>query len=342
MAVDEPAPASRHLERLRGARLLISGINGFLGCHVAVAAVRAGAVVAGLDRPGSADRGDRIRAALGGAPIDCRDADLELDEAWNEAIAALRPDAVLHLAGATGRGSGTEAWNRSVQGNLLTTSNLVRALLALDRAERCPVLYPGSQLEYGAAPAPWTENSRCRPEGSYAATKLAATEMLLALARNSDLKVGVARFPIVFGPGQAPTMFIPELICTALSGAEFRMTDGRQRRRLTYAGDAAALLLEMTEALLDGTGLPPLLNAPASDPVSMRRVARNLAALVGGNPRLAVGALPRRPGEADEAWPDDGLARSLGFDAGTPIDEALRATVEWYRANPWFSVGEGS
>jgi nucleoside-diphosphate-sugar epimerase len=131
-------------------------------------------------------------------------------------------------------------------------------------------------------------------------------------------------------------MFIPELIGKALAGRPFEMTEGRQRRRFTHVRDAVDFLLDYGRALRAGEELPPLLNAPACGPISMREVAEKLAALIGRGARLEVGALPMRDSEVLDQWPDDSLALELGFSCETGLDEGLAGTVAWYRDNGWF------
>jgi nucleoside-diphosphate-sugar epimerase len=315
---------------------LVSGINGFLGANLAVGSGQAGAAVLGVDLPDTAARGERVRAALGAPDLPVVEADLTSPAAWSHAIRECRPAAIFHMAGSTGRGSTERDRSRAVAGNVETTSALLKALAGLPAAERPVVVYPGSQMEYGLAPPPWSESAHCRPANPYAEAKLRTTELLLAAARSGAGRVCVARLPIVFGPGQAPTMFIPELIRDAMAGAPFRMTEGVQRRRFVHAADAAGFMIGLAAALREGRELPPLLNAPCSQPASMREVAERIVSIMKRPARLEVGAIPPREGELLDAWPDDGAARALGYSCRIPLDEGLRRTVRWYEANAWF------
>jgi len=324
---------------LGGTACLIAGIHGFLGANLSLAARRSGADLLGVDLPGSAKRGERVRAALGVPGVHVLPADLSSPAEWSKAIREARPTLLFHLAGSTGRAFTEQERAGAIAGNVDTTSALLKALAALPAGERPAVLYPGSQMEYGLAPPPWTERADCRPANPYAEAKLRSTEMLLDAARDGSLRVCVARFPVVYGPGQPPTMFVPELICAALAGAPFRMTEGLQRRRFVHAADAAGFLLELAAGLLEGRNPPALLNAPCCDPVSLREVAERIVRIVDRPVRLEIGAIPQREGELLDAWPDDGAARALGHSCRTPLDEGLRRTVDWYEANAWFRSG---
>jgi nucleoside-diphosphate-sugar epimerase len=327
------------LPTLSGKNLLVTGIHGFLGAHTGALGLRTGARVYGVDLPGSSTRGEKVVKSLAGEPISTREADLAGAQAWADILADTNPHIVYHLAGSTRRGGAAADWRANIVGNLWTTSSLVEAVLSLPEAQRPIVIYPGSQMEYGLAPLPWTEETQCRPVNPYGASKLAATDLLLSAGRADRLKACVARLPIVYGPAQLPTLLIPALICSALSGTDFKMTEGTQRRRFLYVEDAASLLLSVGAGLLQGKNIPSLMNMPACPPRPIREVADMILEYLKHPIALQVGELPGRAWEGAESGPDDSLARQAGFSCETHLEEGLRQTVEWYRTNPWFREG---
>lgn len=322
--------------RFSGTTCLVAGINGFLGANLAVTAERSGAAIVGVDLPGGAERGERVRAALGAPGLALLEADLSRPGDWTRAIREFGPAVIFHAAGSTSRGSTERDRAGVVAANIVTTSALLQALGGLPAAERPVVVHPGSQMEYGLAPPPWNESADCRPANPYAETKLRSTELLLSAARSGAGRICVARLPLVFGPGQPPTMFVPELIRDALAGAPFRMTEGRQRRRFVHVADAVGFMLDLAAALLGGREPPPLLNAPCSEPTSMREVAERIARILSRKVRLEIGAIPQREGELLDAWPDDSAARALGYSCRLSLDQGLLQTVRWYESNAWF------
>src|SRR5207302_8267368 len=64
---------------------------------------------------------------------------------------------------------------------------------------------------------------------------------------------------------------------------------------------------------------------------SVAEIARRLTAITGG-PAPDVGALPDRQHDRDVVADADGTARRIGWRAAVTLDDALRRTVEWYRA----------
>jgi nucleoside-diphosphate-sugar epimerase len=314
---------------LAGKKVLISGIHGFLGANAVAVAVEAGADVLGIDLPGTSDYGQRVCSSICGKPAAFIEGDLCDSVLWTHSIEDYQPHLVLHCAGTTTRGFDAASWRDSVNGNYFTTSAMIEALICLPENRRPVVLHPGSQMEYGKAQMPWREDIVCKPFTPYGASKLGAAELLLTVQRVGMLKMCIGRIPILYGPGQSPVMFIPELISKALTGQPFKMTEGSQRRKFLFVSDAACVLLQIGLDLLNGKSVP-------SEPVSMKEVAQTLAGYVSENIDLQIGAIPSRQHEALELWPDDSMARSLGYGCRTPLKDGLAQTVQWYRNNSWF------
>ncbi|HPK00682.1 MAG TPA: NAD-dependent epimerase/dehydratase family protein, partial [Candidatus Hydrogenedentes bacterium] len=226
--------SSTALFSLTGRRVLITGIQGFIGIHTAAAAQRLGAQAAGIDLAQESPRARQVRESLGMRPVEIHAADLMEQQAIVDILKEVRPAVIVHCAGSIERSTGASDWARVFAGNADVTASLVGALLSLPAAERPVLVMPGSQMEYGTAPMPWTEDRHCEPVNAYGAGKLAATEHVLAAARGHGLRACVLRLPIVFGPGQPPALFIPELIGKALRREAILMTEGNQRRAFLY------------------------------------------------------------------------------------------------------------
>ena len=315
---------------LHGSRILVTGAHGFIGMHVARAASRACADVVGLVRDPRSD------PKLDAGPIAYEQCDVaDPDEVFG-ALQRYEPEIIVHAAGATQRGKGREAWQANVASNVATTLAVVAAAAAIAPDRRPVVVAPGSQREYGTAAMPWTEERSCEPVDAYGATKLAATVLFLG-ARGSDLlNASVVRLPIVFGPGQTTDMFVPELIRNSLAGSPMRMTPGEQRRRFLFAPDAAAALLTVARRCRDGFAIG-LLNAPAYEPMTLRSFVERVVAVLGRTVDVTFGAIEYRPDERLDAWPDTSLAESMDpWLPLTPLDEALRETIDWFAASPAF------
>lgn len=179
-------------------RVLVTGLGGFTGRHVATELERAGYSVCGLSRIGS----DAVEV---GRQVDLLDAD-----AVCETVASIRPQAVIHLAAIAFVAHGdVDAIYRT---NIIGTRNLLAALAELPQVPSAVVLassanvYGNAQNQAGAL----DEDARPAPANDYAVSKLAMEYM----ARNWG-----DRLPLLFtrpfnytGVGQDERFLIPKIV----------------------------------------------------------------------------------------------------------------------------------
>lgn len=182
--------------------LLITGASGFVG-HVAMAHFAAG--------------DDYTPVAL--PPIDLRDA-----AAVHEAVAAILPHAVLHLAAQSFVPRSFQAPQETFDINLLGTLNLLQALQASNFAGT--FLYVSSGDIYGRVPEdqlPVTEARFPEPRSPYAVSKFAAEQLCLQWHRTEGWDVKIARPFNHVGPGQDALFVLP-----AFAQQVIAIADGRQ------------------------------------------------------------------------------------------------------------------
>ncbi|MFN7955152.1 MAG: GDP-mannose 4,6-dehydratase [bacterium] len=201
-------------------RVLITGVNGFVGPYLAQAL---------------AERGYRVAATHYGrfpahpVPLPPLDPLVELDvrdgRAVAECIAAARPDAVVHLAGFSEPQKSLAQPVLASEINVIGTLHVLDAIAKVAPSARCVVV--GSGDVYGAQPAgeaPFTEDSPLRPGNPYAVTK-AAADWLAAGYAVEPHRLDVVRVrPFNHtGPGQQRGLVCPDfaygIAALAVAGA---------------------------------------------------------------------------------------------------------------------------
>jgi dTDP-4-dehydrorhamnose reductase len=253
-------------------RLFVTGLGGYLG-HAVAAAAQA-SEVSGTVRTRPAPSGLRTFA------IDVRD-----ERAVGEAIAAARPDAVIHTAYVQ---HGSDAWPVNVDGSA--------AVARAARAAGIRLVHLSSDVVFsGDLGRPLREVDAPAPVNAYGESK-AAAEVAVAAAHPGAVLV---RTSLIYG-GTEPSTY--EL--RALDPSQTFYAD--EIRCPIAASDLAAALVELA-ARADVRG--PL-HVAGAEAVSRLEFARLIAAACGRDPATVRGG-SRPPGRPGDLRLDCGRARLL-------------------------------
>jgi GDP-4-dehydro-6-deoxy-D-mannose reductase len=181
-------------------RVLITGITGFSGSHLAEHLVARGDEVHGLaheppPHPFLAAIAGRVRMHAG---------DLTVLVEVREALRRARPDVVIHLAGQAVPTLAARDPLGAVRVNIMGTATLIAALADHPGAR---IVAASSAQVYGAPDrSPVTEDAPTRPDSVYAATKVAAEALLGELATRGTNGVTILRPANQLGPRQHPDL----------------------------------------------------------------------------------------------------------------------------------------
>jgi nucleoside-diphosphate-sugar epimerase len=214
---------------------LVTGGSGFLGRHV-LNALRAvpGVDVLALGR----------RCPDDWPPERFVTADLEHPESLSQAIAANRPDVVIHTAGRTPPGD-PSLFHRS---NTLATLHLLDALKLSKKPIR--VVLAGSAAELGPVDLealPVGEDHPCEPADAYGLSKWLAT--CAGLVARAPLEVVSARVFNPVGPGQPRTQALGRFAASLAEGSPDVLVVGGldARRDFVDVRDVARALIALAE-----------------------------------------------------------------------------------------------
>jgi UDP-glucose 4-epimerase len=304
----------------RNKRVLVTGAGGFVGSRLCKALHRQGALVSGFVRRPPAEKQDAFTAHV---------VDMSDRSRIRQLVDEIQPELAVHLAADKNRSPDLAAYRASYETNVLGSLNLIEACEERKTLEK--FVFIGSCEEYGAQAAPFEESCREAPVSAYGVTKLATTQLLQTFATARRFLAVILRPSIVFGPGQAPDMFLPALIRTLLSGQRFAMTAGDQTRDFVYVDD-------LVDAILQAMGAPAaqgeIINISSAQPIRIRDIAKMAAALIGPEAERLIdfGARDCRPGEALDYWAGNERAKTmLNWQPATPLEDALRQTIGHFR-----------
>jgi UDP-glucuronate 4-epimerase len=349
-------------------KILVTGIAGFVGCHLARRLAAQGETVTGIDNINDyydtglkygrlADLGfqvvagpEKIHSTRYPALSFCK---MELTDAGaiQSLFAAERFDLVVHLAAQAGvRYSLTNP-------QAYITSNVQGFLNILEAVRAFPVqhlVYASSSSVYGLDSAqPFSEDSTAdRPISLYAATKRANELMAYSYSHLYGIPSTGLRFFTVYGPWGRPDM-APFLFTKAI--LEGRPIDvfnhGQMRRDFTYIDDTVEGIVRVM-GKVPGPAAPPVPETPASSgghnsaagtpaptriynigngaPVSLFDFIHTLEEELGRKARMNM--LPPQAGDVPATWADCGALEAVaGRWPHTGIREGIRAFAAWYR-----------
>ncbi len=183
-------------------RVLITGITGFVGGHLAERLVAEG----GHDIAGASRRGvwpDDLRHLESQTRL--LTADLHDETRWVEVLADVRPDWIFHLAGYAKTGQSFREPDACWRDNLDGTRVLYRAIEKSGQKPR--ILFASTGLVYGDPDPGRTdldESAALKPASPYAASKAAADLLGYQVTRSPGLDVVRIRLFNQIGPRQSP------------------------------------------------------------------------------------------------------------------------------------------
>lgn len=213
-------------EIIKKSKLLITGGTGYIGGQIARYLASNGINIVCMTR------GNR---QIDSIPI--IEGDLLKPETLENACKGV--DIVCHLAGALGRGMADDVI-RAV--NVNGTINMIQA------AKKAGVKY-FLHISSGAVvgpkgPTPSDETTECHPYTIYEKTKLEGEYSALALSREIDLPLGVARPTFTYGPDDPHKLFMFQLI---KKGWFFFIGDGLSTNHPVYIDDLIQGIMLMLE-----------------------------------------------------------------------------------------------
>jgi UDP-glucuronate 4-epimerase len=339
-AADRTVPA--------GGPILVTGVAGFIGYHLAARLLDRGEAVVGLDNlndyydPGlKRDRLGRLQDRRGFSFVRL---DLADREAMAELFARHRFRRVVHLAAQAGvRYSIENPWS-------YIDSNVQGFMTILEGCRHHPVehlVYASSSSVYGLnTRMPFSVHHNVdHPVSLYAATKKANELMAHTYAHLYGIPTTGLRFFTVYGPWGRPDMALFKFTKAILEGRPIDVYNhGRMRRDFTYIGDIVEGVVRVLDRIPEpnqqwsgdapdpGSSPAPyrLYNIGNNNPVELMDFIAAIEDALGRQAEKRL--LPMQPGDVPATYADvEDLARDVGFHPATPIREGIRRFVDWYR-----------
>jgi UDP-glucuronate 4-epimerase len=328
--------------------ILVTGVAGFIGFHLARRLLDDGQSVLGLD-----NLNDYYDVSLKEARLSqlCRRPRFEFVKldlgnrlAMESLFAGNSFHRVVHLAAQAGVRYSLVNPHAYVDSNLLGFLNILEGC----RARSVPhLVFASSSSVYGANTAmPFSVHHNVdHPLSLYAATKKANELMAHTYSHLYGLPCTGLRFFTVYGPWGRPDMALFTFTRKILAGEPIDVYNyGRHRRDFTYIDD----IIEGVVRVMDRVPVPdPGWNSMRPDPgtsaapwrvynignntaVELERYIATLERCLGRSAERRL--LPMQPGDVPDTFADvAALEAEVGYAPSTPIESGVKSFVDWYR-----------
>ncbi len=280
--------------------IAITGRNGFIGRHLAFALELRGHKVIGIPSW-------MLHDAF----------------ALREEMRKIQPDYIFHL-GAYGNHTQHDNEYQIFKTNVVGTHEM---LLATKDISYKGFINFGSSSEYGKKNSPMMECDLLETDTIYGATKVAATYLCRAFAKQYTKPIITVRPFSVYGEGEASFRFIPQIIKHLKDGTPMDVDlDGVHD--WIYVKDLVNALLVLMDHSTDLFG--QVVNIGTGEMTKNARIIRELEVI--SEKRLEVNVFGYMRKDDSPVWVDGGTKmRSLAWEPKYSLMEGLEKTYEYYK-----------
>jgi dTDP-glucose 4,6-dehydratase len=178
----------------------------------------------------------------------------------------------------------------------------------------------------------FTEGDRLDPASPYSASKAGGDLLVRAYHRTYGLPIVITRGSNTFGPYQFPEKVIPLFVTNLLEDKPVPLYgDGMNVRDWIHVEDVSSGIA----TVLERGEIGQIYNIAAGNERTNVDLTRALCDLI-GKPYSLITPVADRPGHDRRYSVDTSRTRALGWEPRWTFEDALAATVEWYRENRWW------
>jgi UDP-glucose 4-epimerase len=320
-------------------RVLVTGGGGFVGTHLVKRLIEEGneVTVFDLQRGNSnilSGCAEKVRFIRGDVT----------NRTALEKVFAEEFDVIYHLSAVVGIKKYLEDPLKVVDVNVIGTRNLLELTLRMNSK----FVFTSTSEIYGKNPnTPWKEDydrvlgNTALDRWVYSTSKALCEHMLFSLHRTHGLPMMIFRFFNVYGPAQSPVNVVPYNVCMMLKGRNPRIYDDadteNHTRCFTYIDD---IIDGVVRGARDEKALGQAFNIGSERETTVRELLELMLKVAGKKEILELEVVDVRKhlGEKYEdiprRVPDVSKARELlGFKTKCSLEEGLKKTIEWYKAN---------
>ncbi|MHA4894101.1 NAD-dependent epimerase/dehydratase family protein [Pedobacter sp. PWIIR3] len=299
-------------------KVLVTGITGFLGSHIAESLIQSNFRIIGLKRSES----DIWRCQEFEEQIDW----VDIDGSWKNSIIEKSPNIIIHSAWIGVEAKDRDNWETQVK-NLPFLVELLEIAKALNVDK---FVFLGSQAEYGNINGKVAEERAVSALNAYGSVKLASLELLKSFCQLNHINWVWLRLFSLFGEKENDNWLIPSVVKAMLNSSEMDLTEGAQKYAYLYVKDFAEIL----QKVLKNEMISGVYNVSSNEVQSLRALLEMIRHQVNPKFQLKFGKIPYRDNQSMHIEGDiSKITKQIGPIKFTDFNVALQKTLNFYQKN---------
>lgn len=321
-------------------KIILTGIAGFIGSHLARRLLRDGHSVIGIDDLNDyyavSLKRDRLADVASVRAFEFVEADIA-DLEKMRALFTAHADAthIVHLAAQAGVRYSIERPELYVHANVMGQVAIFEAARKLNRCRH--LVYASTSSVYGAnRELPFSVGQRVEtPVSLYSATKLAGEHIAYTYGHLHGLPATGFRFFTVYGPWGRPDMSYYKFASAITADEPIAVHGfGEMSRDFTYVDDVVSCLVAAIERppAPDATGVRhKIYNIGNNQPTPLLEFIALIERSLGRKAKRSL--VPVQPGEMVSTYADIAeTQRDFGFQPSTPVALGIEEFARWFKS----------
>ncbi|MBN4049040.1 GDP-mannose 4,6-dehydratase [archaeon AH-315-M20] len=313
----------------KGANVLVTGADGFIGSHVAKALIEKGAEVTTIVR--DIKKANNIDILDLKNKINIVHGDLVNLKDCERAINEYGIEFCFHIAAQAIVGPANRSPLSTFESNIKGTWNILEVCRTSKTIKGLVVA--SSDKAYGQQKKlPYTEESPLYGYYPYDASKACAELLARSYFMTYGLSLAITRNANTYGPADMNlSRIIPDVITRLIRNEQpVIRSDGTPERDYMYIKDAVNAYLVLAENLHRKEVLGQAFNFGTGKPVSVLDLYKKIIKLMGKDVEPKI--LGEAKNEIDKQYLNSEKAkRILNWESGYDLDSSLKETIEWYK-----------
>jgi len=321
--------------------ILVTGVAGFIGSHVAESLLCLGYDVVGIDSLNSYYDVQLKLHRLENLQLHGKFAFEKLDLAHQADTRTLfehrRFTQVIHMAAQAGVRYSLENPHAYVDSNVVGFMNVLEGSRTHGVEQ---LIYASSSSVYGRTTSTGTTGGSAEdlrtdsPLSLYAATKKANELIAYSYGHMFGLRSVGLRFFSVYGPWGRPDMALYKFTKAILEETPIDVYNfGNMKRDFSYIDDVVAAVVAIFESGpkdSDSIGVSKIYNVGTGAPVELPYLIQLIEKYLGKSAKLNY--LPMQRGDVTETHADvSALSRDYSYSSTVAIEEGIRRFIDWYK-----------